>query len=186
MDMTNEEIVRHYRQAKVKEDDIQVLADLNVTTRDSIISILTEAGEEVKLPKDREREYPLKFDRVHAKELYDMGLDDRSIAKRLGIARSTVYKWRTKNNLPIHRKIPEKKEVRKVDKPKCADSTTAKNQDVSVTDLAMLRIQKILNTWEADDGPEITDAYAKLSSQILEQAIKSRPQVCRPKSGNGN
>ena len=184
MDMTNEEICRHYRLAKDKDADIQVLADLNTTTRDTIKSILSSAGEHVKAKKPQQQQ--LKFDRVHAKELYDMGLDDRTIAKRLGIARSTVYDWRTKNNLPIHRKLPEKKEVRKVDKPKGADNTAVKNQDVSITDLAMLRIQKILNTWEPNDGPEITDAYAKLSAQILEQAIKSRPQVCRPESGKEN
>ena len=64
MDMTNEEIVRHYRLAKDKDADIQVLADLNTTTRDAIKSILSSAGEHVKAKKPQQQQ--LKFDRVHA------------------------------------------------------------------------------------------------------------------------
>jgi len=48
MTMTNEEIVRDYRQAKSPSKHIQLLADLNQCDKGSIIKILTEAG--VKLP----------------------------------------------------------------------------------------------------------------------------------------
>lgn len=44
MQMTKEEIIRHYRQAKNKDDDIRILADLNLTTQDAIREILIEAG----------------------------------------------------------------------------------------------------------------------------------------------
>ena len=45
MNMTAEEIVRHYRQAKDPKNDIQVLADLNGTDTASIRAILIDAGE---------------------------------------------------------------------------------------------------------------------------------------------
>ena len=45
MNMSNEEIVRHYRQAKDRDDDITVLADLNGTDRDTICTVLVDAGE---------------------------------------------------------------------------------------------------------------------------------------------
>ena len=44
MVMTNEEIIRHYRQAKDKNKDVEVLADLNLTSQDTIREILIEAG----------------------------------------------------------------------------------------------------------------------------------------------
>lgn len=52
MNMTNEEIVRHYSQAKNKTRDIKVLADLNSTVPSRIRQILAEAGVEgVAAPK---------------------------------------------------------------------------------------------------------------------------------------
>jgi DNA invertase Pin-like site-specific DNA recombinase len=43
--MTAEEIVRHYRQAKSKRDDIQVLAELNGVKIEDIKEILIKAGQ---------------------------------------------------------------------------------------------------------------------------------------------
>lgn len=45
MTMTDEEIVRHYRQAKDRKGSIQILADLNATSKDEIQAILERAGE---------------------------------------------------------------------------------------------------------------------------------------------
>ena len=42
--MTNEEIVRSYKEAKHKGQQIGVLADLNVCSREVIIEILVEGG----------------------------------------------------------------------------------------------------------------------------------------------
>lgn len=44
MQMTAEEICRHYTQASNKSKDIQVLADLNATDKDSIRAILIDGG----------------------------------------------------------------------------------------------------------------------------------------------
>lgn len=44
MQMTNEEIVRSYKEAKHKEHQIGMLADLNVCPKEVIIEILVEGG----------------------------------------------------------------------------------------------------------------------------------------------
>ena len=44
MQMTNEEIVRSYKEAKHKGHQIEVLADLNVCPKELIIDILVEGG----------------------------------------------------------------------------------------------------------------------------------------------
>ena len=54
MTMSNEEIVRHYRQSKDRDADIQVLADLNMTTREAIWAILAGAGETLPIKRQRQ------------------------------------------------------------------------------------------------------------------------------------
>lgn len=44
MQMTNDEIVMRYKQAKVKGDQVQILAELNDCPVERIIGILTSAG----------------------------------------------------------------------------------------------------------------------------------------------
>lgn len=44
MQMTNEEIVRSYREAKHKKEQVGILADLNACTRGQIIDILRAGG----------------------------------------------------------------------------------------------------------------------------------------------
>ncbi len=44
MQMTNDEIVMRYRQAKIKGDQVQILAELNGCPVERIIGILTSAG----------------------------------------------------------------------------------------------------------------------------------------------
>lgn len=47
MTMTNEEIIRDYREAKSPMKQIGILADMNCCTRKEIVAILAEAGEEI-------------------------------------------------------------------------------------------------------------------------------------------
>lgn len=57
--MTPEEIVRDYQQAKNKQKQIKILADLNGTSPGEIKSILTAAGvEDVEAPKRTTRSQP--------------------------------------------------------------------------------------------------------------------------------
>lgn len=51
MQMQNEEIVRSYRQAKRKREQITILAQLNACTEDQIYEILHAAGLNAKRPK---------------------------------------------------------------------------------------------------------------------------------------
>ena len=44
MQMSNEEIIRHYNQAKDKKADIEILADLNLVKPEAIKKILGDAG----------------------------------------------------------------------------------------------------------------------------------------------
>ena len=50
MDMTNSEICRTYRLAKNRDEQIQILADRNCTSRAEIIGILINGGENVRIP----------------------------------------------------------------------------------------------------------------------------------------
>lgn len=90
MTMTNEEIVRDYRQAKDPAQAIQILADLNCAGRKDIVRILQSGGAQV----------PARFlgtvsDKI--RPLYDQGLSDREIALRLRCSCKTVGKWRKQN-----------------------------------------------------------------------------------------
>ena len=51
MQMQNEEIVRSYRQAKRKREQVTILAQLNACTEDQIYEILHAAGLNAKRPK---------------------------------------------------------------------------------------------------------------------------------------
>ena len=97
MTMTNEEIVRHYRQAADKAADIKVLADLNTTSKNEIIGILEDAGEA--LPGKRRAG---RFD-GKIKPLYEQGLNDAEIAEQVGCTSTTVADWRKRNGLPARR-----------------------------------------------------------------------------------
>ena len=44
MQMTNEEIIKSYKQADKKQNQIRILAELNACTKDYIRQILTDAG----------------------------------------------------------------------------------------------------------------------------------------------
>ena len=51
MQMTNEEIIRDFQQAKRKREQITILAQLNACTEDQIYEILHAAGLNAKRPK---------------------------------------------------------------------------------------------------------------------------------------
>lgn len=85
--------VRHkYKYAKNKENMIGVLADLTVSTKEEVREFLGV--------KKKERKKPVKMDQIEVRRLYNQGLGDGDIAKKLGISRTSIVNWRQNNSLP--------------------------------------------------------------------------------------
>lgn len=71
MQMTREEIVRDYLQAKNKSKQLKVLADLNLTTQSEIRRVLIEGGVEgVKAPKRLMKWAPAEVSKEPETEVY--------------------------------------------------------------------------------------------------------------------
>lgn len=98
MTMTPEEIVRHWQQAKRQNaNELQLLAELNSTDKDTIRKVLENAGEP--LPKQRSKLRGEKLKKA-IEELYDQRLSDAEIARRVGCTNTTVATWRKEKGLP--------------------------------------------------------------------------------------
>lgn len=105
MTMTEAEICREYSQAANPAAQIGILADLNVTTKQEIISVLERNG--MTFPQDARRErkgggFVKKrgWDTSKAKALYDEKKTDSEIAEAVGVTRSTICAWRRGLQLP--------------------------------------------------------------------------------------
>ena len=107
--MTNDEIAVSYRQAKNKAEQVLVLAELNVKTRDETLDKLAEIGAisaaeaayEKAKPKQRrakrntgQRTKPYPFDVGFAQGLLASGSSDAEIAAVVGASRSMIERWR--------------------------------------------------------------------------------------------
>lgn len=98
MTMTPEEIVRHWQQAKRQNaNELQLLAELNSTDKDTIRKVLENAGEP--LPKQRSKLRGEELKKA-IEELYDQRLSDAEIARRVGCTNTTVAAWRKEKGLP--------------------------------------------------------------------------------------
>lgn len=94
--MTSEEICRHYRLAADKKGDIIVLADLNMTSRDTIRKILEEGGEVVVRRKETSRTYgPTRGPEIE--ERLRKGQTVEHIARNMGMKESSVMDWIREN-----------------------------------------------------------------------------------------
>ena len=94
--MTSEEICRHYRLAADKKGDIIVLADLNMTSRDTIRKILEEGGEVVVRRKESSRTYGTTRGPEIEKRLRK-GQTVEHIARNMGMKESSVMDWIREN-----------------------------------------------------------------------------------------
>lgn len=94
--MTSEEICRHYRLAADKKGDIIVLADLNMTSRDTIRKILEEGGEVVVRRKETSRTYGTTRGPEIEKRLRK-GQTVEHIARNMGMKESSVMDWIREN-----------------------------------------------------------------------------------------
>lgn len=107
--MTVDEIVTSYRQARNRQTQIGVLADLNVCTRKEIRELLAEAG--VLSPPAPETAKkggrPISFDAELARRLWAEGLTDAEIAEKLGIPVERLVRWRQRVGLLRPRVPPQ-------------------------------------------------------------------------------
>ena len=91
MEMDNGEIVRNYRAAKNKNEQIKILADLNAYSSQEILDILTEAGEISGIRKKKVPRNKLSPEqRAEIVRLREEGMTCASIGERLGIKTATV------------------------------------------------------------------------------------------------
>lgn len=96
--MTVDEIVTSYRQARNRQTQIGVLADLNVCTRKEIKDLLAEAGV-LQPPPESKAGRPVTFDTELARRLWSEGLTDTEIALQLGIPVVRFARWRQRVGL---------------------------------------------------------------------------------------
>ena len=99
MMMTAEEICRHYRQAADQKRDIQVLAELNLVSRDTIRAVLVEGGElapamSKRLLRDHESQAAL-AEAIAAG--LDAGMNNQEIADMTGCCPQTVKNHRRRH-----------------------------------------------------------------------------------------
>lgn len=93
MDATEIEI--SYRTAKNKRMQVGVLADLNGVTRRQMERYLEKSGLDPPKPKSRELGKKKSWRVQDAMDLYCEGKTDAQIAERLGVAKTSIWKWRT-------------------------------------------------------------------------------------------
>ncbi len=97
MEMTNEEICRHYTQAADKRKDISILADLNITNEAAIRAVLKKGAVLEEKPDKRQGSGKKggRFDKK-IEPLLSEGFSSRDIAARVGCSVQTVYNFQNK------------------------------------------------------------------------------------------
>lgn len=108
-DWTEDEICMLYRDAKYKEQQIEILTQLTGFPRWKIENILMEGGY-LELD-DKKKEEILK-------EYYNNGLSDSAIARKTGVAQSQVSTFLRSKGLAPNGKMYNKKEEKKVEEVK--------------------------------------------------------------------
>lgn len=110
MQMTDGEILRSWNNAEDQKAQVAILADLNAVSVSAMREKLLELGAE-NVPAGRKKANcpHAKLDELRAMELYNEGMNDLEIAECLGVALSTVTRWRGMMRLKAHRKRAVKK-----------------------------------------------------------------------------
>ena len=98
MKMSDFEIVRDYRHAKNKVEQVQILADMNLCSKEEIEDVLEQGGVMVLRADTPEEKRQSVF------YLYHKGIDDEEIATLIGLKPSSVGQIRVKLGLKKHKK----------------------------------------------------------------------------------
>jgi len=116
-----------YRQSADKQYAIRVLADVTLLPRKAIEDALIADGCAVKRRKQYKPDGRLDTDK--ALELYQQGMTDPQIAQRVGVDKTTVWRWRINNRLPCNdyaRKGPDYSETERLYRQGLSDGEIAK------------------------------------------------------------
>ncbi len=166
MTMSPEEICRHYTQAANQKKDIQVLADLNGTDSASIRAVLIDGG---LLPPDKARrkrkqtpEALVELAEEIAKAL-DEGLDDKTVAERVGCCELTVKNHRKQRKRPV---APENKPVAQESEPVAQESEPVMG--------LYARIEQILAALPTDANKESRYIAMDLCTALLWAELERR------------
>ena len=92
----DDELIVIYRQAKNKQDQITIFADLCRTSKAQMRDYLQDLGCDMSGMKLRGRK-PKPFDKARAEKLWEEGYTDPEIAEIMGETHARVYQWRHDN-----------------------------------------------------------------------------------------
>lgn len=111
--MSDDEIRSMWRTCKNRNEQVNILADLNVVTRAEAVDKLRELGCDMRGVRTGKRGGAPKkppMDELRAMELYREGLDDLAISEALGETQNRIKKWRRCMKLPTVKKECEEPE----------------------------------------------------------------------------
>lgn len=158
--MNDDEIKTMFRDAKDKDDQVKILADMNLVTKNQMYNKLKELGcdltgiREQKAKTGGRVKEPI--DELRAMDLYNEGLDDLAISESLGCSVSKVSAWRRMMRLPKQSQVTvetreesgEPEEVKADDIPVAEESQAP----AYMTAGALLKIlQRVCDGYVADD-----------------------------------
>ena len=99
MQMSESEIVSSYRTARDPKRQIGILAELNAVTPREIREVLEEAGALMLKPRGHGGGRPLSFDAAAARRMFEAGLSDEEMARKLGVPEKRLADWRRRQGL---------------------------------------------------------------------------------------
>lgn len=99
LQMSESEIVSSYRTARNPKRQIGILAELNAVTPREIRQVLEEAGALVLKPGSHGGGRPLSFDATAARQMFEAGLTDEEMARKLGVPEKRLAEWRRRQGL---------------------------------------------------------------------------------------
>lgn len=97
--MSESEIVSSYRTARDPKRQIGILAELNAVTPREIREVLEEAGALMLKPRSHGGGRPLSFDAAAARQMFEAGLTDEEMARKLGVPEKRLAEWRRRQGL---------------------------------------------------------------------------------------
>ena len=99
MKMSDFEILRDYREAKDKNEQVKILADMNLCTQKEVVEFLMKHGINAKCRKCRNE---AKLEKL--KTLHSQGMTDEEMAEELGFGHEYVGQLRRRLGLSKNKK----------------------------------------------------------------------------------